>query len=38
LHHKVAKSAGGGFTLANIVPLHRTCHEGVTHAGTSWFC
>jgi len=32
LHHIIPKSEGGKYTLKNIVPLHKTCHESVTYA------
>jgi 5-methylcytosine-specific restriction endonuclease McrA len=32
LHHIIPKKDGGLYTLKNIVPLHKTCHESVTFA------
>jgi RNA-directed DNA polymerase len=32
LHHLVPKKDGGKYSLKNIVPLHQTCHIGITHA------
>ena len=31
LHHKVAQKSGGKWTLDNCEPLHRICHQSVTH-------
>lgn len=35
LHHVIARKDGGQYTLNNIVRLHKTCHEGITHAKKS---
>ena len=32
LHHLVPVKEGGKYNLANIVPLHRICHQSITHA------
>jgi 5-methylcytosine-specific restriction endonuclease McrA len=32
LHHIIPKKDGGGYTLKNIVALHKTCHVGITNA------
>jgi 5-methylcytosine-specific restriction endonuclease McrA len=38
LHHIIPAKDGGKYTLDNIVPLHRTCHESVTYAKKQdWF-
>jgi 5-methylcytosine-specific restriction endonuclease McrA len=37
LHHIVPRNEGGKFTKANIVPLHKTCHESVSYAKKKWF-
>jgi RNA-directed DNA polymerase len=37
LHHLTPKKSGGKYTLKNIVPLHQTCHVGITHARKQWF-
>lgn len=31
LHHIVPEKEGGKWTLNNIVPLHRLCHQNITH-------
>lgn len=37
LHHIVPRSEGGKYTVSNILPLHKTCHESVTYAKRQWF-
>jgi RNA-directed DNA polymerase len=37
LHHIIPRKMGGTDSLDNLVPLHKTCHEGVTYARTKWF-
>ena len=37
LHHIIPKSKGGTYSLKNIVPLHKTCHESVSYARKVWF-
>jgi RNA-directed DNA polymerase len=37
LHRIVPGKDGGRYTLANVVPLHKTCHESVTFAKNHWF-
>jgi RNA-directed DNA polymerase len=37
LHHLNPKKSGGKYSLENIVPLHQTCHVGITHARKQWF-
>jgi RNA-directed DNA polymerase len=37
LHHVIPKSKGGNDSYKNLVPLHRTCHVGITHARKQWF-
>jgi RNA-directed DNA polymerase len=32
LHHVIPKSKGGNNSYKNLVPLHKTCHVGITHA------
>ena len=32
LHHVIPRKDGGQYTLENIVPVHATCHESITHA------
>lgn len=32
LHHVIPRKDGGSYTLENIVPVHATCHESITHA------
>jgi 5-methylcytosine-specific restriction endonuclease McrA len=32
LHHIIPKKDGGKWSLENIVPLHKTCHTGITQA------
>jgi len=32
LHHIVPNKDGGEYSLTNIVPLHRICHENITYA------
>jgi|KNS12Surf_metaT_2_FD_contig_101_683808_length_2328_multi_3_in_0_out_0_1 RNA-directed DNA polymerase len=32
LHHVIPRKDGGAYTLENIVPVHATCHESITHA------
>lgn len=32
LHHVIPRKDGGQYILENIVPLHATCHESITHA------
>jgi RNA-directed DNA polymerase len=34
LHHIIPKKDGGAWSLKNIVPLHKTCHTGITQAKT----
>lgn len=34
LHHIVPRRWGGGWTLDNIQPLHKTCHASVTYWGS----
>ena len=34
LHHIVPRRWGGGWTLDNIQPLHKTCHASVTYKGS----
>lgn len=31
LHHLIPRKDGGEYTLENIVPVHVTCHESITH-------
>jgi RNA-directed DNA polymerase len=31
LHHLIPEKDGGQYTLENIVPVHATCHESITH-------
>lgn len=31
LHHKIAQKSGGKWSMDNIKPLHRVCHQSVTH-------
>jgi len=31
VHHILAESKGGSFTLNNLMLLHKTCHENVTN-------
>lgn len=31
LHHIIPQTSGGDWSLANILPLHTTCHKAVTH-------
>ena len=38
LHHILPKKEGGGWTLKNIVGLHKTCHTGMTNANALLFC
>jgi 5-methylcytosine-specific restriction endonuclease McrA len=33
LHHLKPRSDGGDYSLDNIVPVHKTCHETITNAG-----
>lgn len=35
-HHLVARAAGGDDVAANVVPLHRSCHERVTARNPVW--
>ena len=35
LHHIVPVGNGGKYTLSNIQPLHRTCHQSVTYVNQS---
>jgi RNA-directed DNA polymerase len=37
LHRIIPGKDGGKYTLKNIVPLHKTCHESVTFATNQWF-
>lgn len=32
LHHKLRRSQGGRDTVANLVPVHRTCHRRIHEA------
>ena len=32
LHHLIPRKDKGKYTLENIVPVHETCHESITHA------
>jgi RNA-directed DNA polymerase len=31
LHHLIPKSEGGTYSLKNIVPVHKTCHDTITY-------
>jgi len=35
LHHLIPIKEGGKYTLNNIVPLHRICHQSITHSKTN---
>jgi RNA-directed DNA polymerase len=37
LHHVTPKAKGGDNSYKNLVPLHKTCHVGITHARKQWF-
>lgn len=37
LHRITPGKDGGKYTIDNTVPLHKTCHESVTHAKKQWF-
>lgn len=37
LHHVIPKSEGGDNSYKNLIPLHKTCHVGITHARKQWF-
>jgi RNA-directed DNA polymerase len=37
LHHLKPRKDGGKYSLTNIVPVHQTCHIGITHARKQWF-
>jgi 5-methylcytosine-specific restriction endonuclease McrA len=36
LHRIIPGKDGGKYTYENTVPLHRTCHLGVTHTRKKW--
>jgi RNA-directed DNA polymerase len=31
LHHLIPRSEGGKYTLENIAPMHKTCHQSITY-------
>jgi 5-methylcytosine-specific restriction endonuclease McrA len=31
LHHIIPRKDGGHYSLTNIAPLHKTCHENITY-------
>jgi RNA-directed DNA polymerase len=35
LHHLIPVKDGGKFNLTNIIPLHRICHQSITHSKTN---
>lgn len=37
LHRLIPGKDGGTYSLDNVVPLHKTCHESVTFAKKKWF-
>jgi predicted restriction endonuclease len=37
LHHLKPKAKGEKYTIKNIVPVHQTCHVGITHARKQLF-
>jgi predicted restriction endonuclease len=37
LHRLTPGKDGGTYSLTNVVPLHKTCHESVTFAKKKWF-